>query len=575
MAFSPAPRLYDVGTRAAAARFLAGAALLLGACHGEIAPEVPGGAGGRGAAPVPAGPPVNPGRVTLRRLNNLEYDNTIRDLVGLDLKPSRAFGFTADEFGEGFDNNADVLTLAPVDGENYLRATRQIASQALDPANAAARARIMICDIATTPEATCGPQIVKAFATRAFRRPVSDDDVTPYLELIALARSKGDDFDRAVRLAVQGILMAPDFLFRVEEDPAPGVIHPLGDYELASRLSYFLWSSMPDDALFAKAARKELGKADEIVAQVRRMLADPRASALSINLVRQWLQTSELASEKKAPDRRLFPTFDEPLRQAMQREVEVSFAEVFSGKVSATDLLIADHIHVNRRLAEHYGLPDAGTLPVADFQRVAVTGGRRGGILRQASFLTLTSKNDVQSPVVRGKWVLDRVLCSPPASPPPNVPTFNPADKTTTEGQAPGTVRQKLEAVHHKRGPECRACHTVMDPLGFAFEHYDAIGAWRDTENGLPVDASGTMPGTGAAFDGAGDLVELLVRDDRFAACVARKVLTYALGRGMRDADRPVLDDIAARLVAGGFRFPALLEMVATSRLATMRQGEE
>jgi uncharacterized protein DUF1592/uncharacterized protein DUF1588/uncharacterized protein DUF1595/uncharacterized protein DUF1587/uncharacterized protein DUF1585 len=538
------------------------------ACQGTIGARPDSPAGGS-VAPPGAMAPGSPGRVTLRRLNNLEYDNTIRDLIGLDLKPSRAFGFTADEFGEGFDNNADVLTLAPVDGENYLRATREVAARALDPA---IRARIMICDVAKVSEATCGPQIIEAFARRAFRRPVTADELAPYVGLIALARSNGDDFERGVRLAIQAMLMAPDFLFRVEEDPAPGVVHPLGEYELASRLSYFLWSSMPDDALFAKAADRALGKPEEIVAQVRRMLADPRASALGTNLVHQWLQTSEL--EKKAPDKRLFPGFDEPLRQAMQQEVELLFAEVFRGKASVTDLLAADYVHVNRRLAEHYGLAGAAAVSATEFQRLAVTDGRRGGILRQASFLTLTSKNDVQSPVVRGKWVLDRVLCAPPASPPPNVPTFNPADKTTTEGQAPGTVRQKLEAVHHKRGPECRACHTVMDPLGFAFEHYDAIGAWRATENGLPVDATGTMPGTGAPFDGAGDLVELLVKDPRFAACLARKVFTYALGRGMRDADRPVVEDVAAQLVAGGYHFPQLLELVATSRLATMREGE-
>ena len=515
----------------------------------------------------------NPGRVTLRRLNNTEYDNTIRDLVGIDLRPSVAHGFTPDEFGDGFDNNADVLSLAPVDGENYLRASRDVAARALDPVNAAARARIVVCEPARA--AGCPAQIVKAFATRAFRRPVSDEDVKPYLDLVALAQSRGDDLERGLRLAVQGILMAPDFLFRVELDPAPGVAHPLDDYELASRLSYFLWSSMPDEALFARAAQRVLRRPEELTAQVRRMLADPRADALAVNLVRQWLQTSELAPDRKAPDPRLFPRFDEPLRQAMQREVELLFADVFRGRTGALDLLDARYVHVNRRLAQHYGLPGAAAVSATDFQRVEVTDGRRGGLLRGAAFLTLTSKNDVHSPVVRGKWVLDRVLCAPPPPAPPNVPTFSPNDRSTAEGQAPGTVRQKLEAVHHKRAPECQACHVGMDAYGFAFEHYDGIGAWRDSENGVPVDASGVLPGTSVRFDGAGELAKLLLDDRRFAACMARKVFTYALGRGMRDADAPALEEAAARLAQGGYRFPDLLELVASSPLTTMRQGEE
>jgi hypothetical protein len=489
----------------------------------------------------------------------------------VDLKPSKAFAFTADEFGEGFDNNADMLTLAPVDGENYLRATREIAARALDPA---VRARIMVCDPARSGEAPCAAQIVKAFATRAFRRPVTDQELATYTELVTMARAQGDDFERGVRLAVQAILLAPDFLFRVEEDPAPGVVHALGDYELASRLSYFLWASMPDEALFAKAGQRALTKPEEIVAQVRRMLADPRASVLSTNLVRQWLQTSELGPEKKNPDAKLFPGFDEPLRQAMQRETEAFFAEIFRGQVSATELLTGTSVFVNRRLAQHYGLPNAAALPAADFQRVKVTDGRRGGYLRQASFLTLTSKNDTHQPVVRGKWVLDRILCSPPPAPPPNVPTFSPNDRSTAEGQASGTVRQKLEMLHHRR-PDCRSCHIAMDQLGFAFEHYDGIGSWRDTENGLPVDASGTLVETGARFDGAGELIDLLARDNRFAACLARKIFTYALGRGMRPADQPVLDEAAAALAKGGFRFPQLLELVAASPLTTSRQGEE
>jgi hypothetical protein len=504
-----------------------------------------------------------PGRVTLHRLNRLEYDNTVRDLLGVDVRPSVAFGFTEDEFGAGFDNNADVLSLAPVDGENYLRAARELAERALAPGSPG-RARIVICDGAH--DDGCAARILLAFGRRAFRRPVSEAELVPYLGLVTLARTNGDDFERGLRLAVQAMLVAPDFLFRVESNPPPGTVRRIDDWELASRLSYFLWSSMPDEALFARAEAGTLGRADALAAEVRRMLADPRADGFARNLGRQWLQLGEL--DKRSPDPGLYPRYSPALAQDLEAEAEAFFAAVARGEAGVTDLLTGRFAFLNRRLAQHYGQPElAGRLGDA-LERVTVDGQRRGGVLRQGAFLTLTSHPDGNSPVRRGKWVLERMLCDPPPPPPGNVPNFEP-------GAIPeGSLRQKLEQEHHRRGPVCAACHAGIDAIGFAFEHYDATGAWRDDDNGYAIDDSGTLPGTDRRFAGAAELSALVADDPRFPLCVTRKLFGYALGRALTDADRPALEDAATRLQAHQQAFPALVEAVATSVPFTMREGE-
>jgi hypothetical protein len=526
------------------------------------------GAGGGGGMPTDPGPPAGPlapGRVTLHRLNRVEYDNTVRDLLGLDVAPSRTFQFLPDEFGEGFNNNADVLTLSGLDGEKYLAAARDLAARALAPANPAARARILVCDPAGA-EAACAQKILLALGRRAFRRPVTADEMAPYVALITLAKQNGDSFARGVELALQAILLAPDFLFRVELDPAPQTAHALGAYELASRLSYFLWSSMPDEPLFAAAASGTLGTPEVIVQQVRRMLADTKAGALGDNLVGQWLSTLKLAEFE--PDTALWPAWDEPLRAAMGAEVRQLFATVLAGDATIGELLTARFTFANRRLGQHYGLPGAASLPADQLVRVPLTGDRRGGILRQGSFLTFTSHSDMQSPVRRGKWVLEHLLCRPPPPPPGNIPNFEPGKVPT------GTLRQKLEQAHETRGAVCASCHALMDPVGFAFEHYDAVGAWREQDNGFAIDATGTLPDTDVAFDGAGALSAAIERDPRFLACVTRKLLTYATGRAMTDADERAIDDLAGRLRAGDGKLPSLIELVAQSPLLTMRQGE-
>jgi hypothetical protein len=524
-----------------------------------------GGAGGSGAAPIAGAPGgvVAPGRVTLHRLNRVEYDNTIRDLLGLDARPSVTFSFTEDEFGEGFDNNADVLSLSPVDGENYLRAARDLAERALAPASPS-RGRIVTCELAKDP--MCARRILVAFGRRAFRRPVSDAEIAPYANLVTLVTSKGDDVERGLRLAVQAMLVSPDFLFRVESNPPAGMVRRIDDWELASRLSYFLWSSMPDEPLFALAADGGLGNAAELVTQVKRMLADPKAATFARNLGRQWLQLGELS--KKVPDAKLFPRFSTALRQDMEAEAEAFFTAVARGEASAADLLTGPYAFLNKRLAQHYGLTQVAARLGDQLERVPLDSDRRGGVLRQGAFLTLTSHADGNSPVRRGKWVLERMLCDPPPPPPGNIPNFEPS--TIPQG----SLRQKLESAHHGRGPVCAACHLGIDAIGFAFERFDATGAWREDDNGFPIDDAGTLPGTDQKFAGAAQLTAVLVDDPRFALCVARKMFGYALGRGLTDSDRKVLEDAAAKLKARGHALPALVELVTTSVPFTMREGE-
>ncbi|HEX2877947.1 MAG TPA: DUF1592 domain-containing protein, partial [Polyangiaceae bacterium] len=380
-------------------------------------------AAGGGAIVLPPGE-ADPGRVTAHRLNAREYDNTIRDLVGLDLKPSAQFEFPADEWGDGFDNDADVLTVSPLSIEKYLAAAQSVISQALDPVNAAARQAILLCDPTDTANATCVDQILGEFARRAFRRPAETDELLPYLTLVDLALTSGDDIEQGINNALAAMLVAPDFLYRVEPDPQADVIRALNGFELASRLSYFIWASMPDEELFAAAEQGALGTADQITAQVQRLLADPKSSAFLDVLVKQWLHTVEL--DFAEPDVNVFPSWQPSLEVSMEQETRAFLAPILAGEAPATDLLTANYSFVNQPLAQYYGLPDAAQIPVDQFVRVTLPDARRGGVLRQGSFLVLTSHPDTHSPTRRGKWILDRLLCRKPPPPPPDVPAFDP-----------------------------------------------------------------------------------------------------------------------------------------------------
>ena len=654
------------------------------------------------------------GSVTARRLNRTEYNNTVRDLLGIDLRPADAF--PVDDSGYGFDNIGDVLSVSPLLMEKYLDAAGRLARAAVwdgprlaeptrfriqaarDAGNAAAIGRVapfaadgsmrlshlfpaagfyefafgatdrrqrsedngrylpemepppprlmtLAIDgrrMATKaveaaqyfdrservthriepgrkdlwlgfvdfdgrpmnpnaeyssrklwvdylqingpydaeplplPEShraivTCRPQaeepwrpcareIVGRLARRAFRRPPSEAEMRRLTGLAEQAMRAGASFEGAVQTVVQAVLVAPEFLFRVERDPRPGATRAVDSFELASRLSYFLWSSMPDDELLAAA---EAGLADSPAAirqQVRRMLADPRSAALAENFAGQWLQLRNLAHAR--PDSELFPDFDEDLRASMAQETRLFFASVAREDRSILEFLDTDFAFLNERLARHYGV---GGVEGAEFRRVPLPDRRRGGLLGQASVLTVASYPTRTSPVLRGLWVLETILGQPPPPPPPDVPELE-----AVAGEADGTLREQLEA--HRASEGCMSCHLVMDAIGFGLENYDAVGRWRTDDGGRPLDTAGALPG-GRAFASPAELRLVLVdtEADSFARTLAKKLLTYALGRGVDRRDNPAVDAIVRDLRSSDYRFSALIDGIVASAPFRMR----
>ncbi|MEX0728114.1 MAG: DUF1592 domain-containing protein [Planctomycetaceae bacterium] len=651
----------------------------------------------------------DPGRVTIRRLNRNEYNNTIRDLLGVDFKP--AADFPRDDVGYGFDNIGDVLSLPPLLMEKYLAAAEQITLRAIvNPdvqvavgrkfaanelkvegggkagdssvsmySNGTAFASIPIVvggdyivkiqawgdqagpdaakmalhvgddsvetfDVAATSNAPelyekqvtfkagdvrvaasfindyyqpksddpklrgdrnlyigtveivgplafdpatlpqshreilfvtpdenksaddCTREILRRFGRRAFRRPVTDDDVAGYVDLARLAREQNETFEGSIQIAIQGMLVSPNFLFRVENDRDPhdpADQHKLADYELASRLSYFLWASMPDEELFALAEEGKLRDAEILKQQARRMLADPKSQALMENFAGQWLNLRNLA--EVTPDTKTFPDFSEELRADMRRETELFFDSVVRNDKSILTLLDADYTFVNERLAAHYGMPN---VKGAEFREVSLQGTNRAGVLTQASILTLTSNSTRTSPVKRGKWILENILGEEPPPPPPNVPALDKAQADLPDA----TLRQQLE--QHRADPACAVCHHTMDALGFGFENFDAIGRWRDKDGDQAIDSSGTLPGE-QKFQGPVELVQLIKqRRHDFGRLFTEKLLTYALGRGLEFYDRCTVDKIMRGLEEHDYRFSALLDEIVTSDPFIMRRGE-
>jgi hypothetical protein len=642
-----------------------------------------------GLAKFDCGQERDPGRVTIRRLNRNEYNNTIRDLVGIDFHP--ADDFPSDDVGYGFDNIGDVLSMPPILLEKYLAAAQQIVDRALgaeqvnlvtgeitggqvleggariltsesevrtkvrmtgegdfmfrvraygeqagsEPVKMAlylddklvrsfevkavqaapqlyegwittkggqhAYSIVFLNDyyapdqpppndrnlIVDRLEAT-GPypptfrqiiprdhtpedkmllarEIVNAFMTRAFRRPSTAVEVDRVLKLVELADREGDDFGASIGLGLQAMLVSPHFLFRVELDRQPNsprAVHPISDYELATRLSYFLWSSMPDDELFAHARLGTLRKGDNLDRQVRRMLQDPKSQALVENFAGQWLQLRNLKTA--VPDKREYPDFDEALRAAMQKETELFFAAILHEDRSILDFIDADFTFVNERLARHYGLSG---VQGEEFRKVQLDGQQRSGVLTQASVLTVTSNPTRTSPVKRGKWVLENLLGTPPPPPPPDVPPF----KEEAGAMLSGTLRQRMQ--QHRTKADCANCHNRMDPLGFGLENYDGIGAWRTEDGKFKIDATGTLPG-GVSFDGPRELKAILkARQDDFIRCLSEKTLTYALGRGVEYSDKCTLVDIAKAVRQNDDKFSSLILAIVHSDPFQKRRG--
>lgn len=687
---------------------------LLVGCYGDVpsAPSEPVISIGPAALPDPIASPaepdptpevvLDPGRVTIRRLNRAEYDNTVRDLLGVAIAP--AADFPSDDHSYGFDNIADVLAMSPVLMELYERAAGRLVAEALrvplltmwdsqvlaeeaddvaglpydgfgvlmfspdarvthtfdvpldgryslsvvawgqpladelpimsvkvdqkevatapvaeleeqpgeyvfeldlsegsrqlsitlangtvigagellvlgvatlrltgpvdfvsPPAGwVSPRDRLLVCAPVSDSDAdaaACARQILEALASRAWRRPVTDADMTRLMALYEEASEEGLDFEAAVAMALRAVLVSPFFIFRVEVDADPTSLepHPLNDHELATRLSYFLWSSAPDEELTTLADAGELADPDVIAQQVDRMLGDPRAWALISNFVGQWLYTRHV--EDIAPDAWFFPAFDEALRDSMRTETELYLQSFIDDDRSLLELLTADDTFVDDRLADHYGLDPVGP----GFHRVDGSEMHRGGLLRQASVLSVTSYPTRTSLVKRGQWVLEQLLCAEVPPPPAGV------EGLAQEAIEATSLREVL--AQHRADPACSGCHSMMDPIGLGMEHYDGVGAWRELDNGHVIEAEGELA-DGRTFQGVSELAELLVADDQFVRCVMEQLFVYALGRGPTEADEAHLDLVFERFGAGGWTFRALATAVATSETFRARRGE-
>lgn len=405
-------------------------------------------------------------------------------------------------------------------------------------------------------------QVLTTFARRAYRRPVKPDEIARLLKLFDLAAKQGEPFHAALKLPMKAVLVSPHFLYRIEDDPKnPNDVRTINDFEFATRLSYFLWSSMPDDELHRLAAKGELRKPAVLDAQVKRMLKDPKAKALSENFAGQWLQLRNLKT--LSPDKGFFPGWDEQLRNAMVKEAEAFFEYVVQNDRPVLDFLDADYTFVNARLAEHYGLKNVAG---AEFRKVTLPDTRRGGIITMASTLTVTSNPTRTSPVKRGKWILENVLGTPPPPAAPDVPELPPT------GQLKGTLREQME--QHRSNPSCATCHAKLDPLGFGLENFDGIGGWRALDNKKPVDASGELPG-GVKFSGPAELRKVLLgKADQFRGCFAEKLLTFGLGRGLEYYDKCALDEITKASKENGDKFSALVLAVVKSDPFQKRKGK-
>ena len=428
--------------------------------------------------------------------------------------------------------------------------------------NTASRRRIFSCQVQTE---ACAATILNGLARRAYRRPVTAVESAALLRFFRMGRTDGGSFDAGIQLALKSMLVSPNFLFRMERAGAPAklgevAVERVQDVDLASRLSFFLWSSLPDDELITLAANQKLHEPAVLKAQVKRMLADGRSRALVTNFAGQWLHLRNLAQWKPDPDK--FPEFDGELRESMGRETELFFEAVLREDRSVLDFLDGPFSYLNERLAKYYGI---GGVQGSRFRRVALENGQRSGVLTQGSILTISSYPTRTSPVIRGKWVLENFLAAPPPPPPPNIPEL----KTEEIGQTL-SMRQQLE--QHRANPACASCHTRMDAIGFALENYDAIGRWRTQEGKFPIDPSGTLNGT--ELKGAADLKAILrSRQEEFVGCLTEKLLTYALGRGLERADKPVVRSISRNLVREDYRFSSLVQGIVESVPFQMRRA--
>lgn len=490
-------------------------------------------------------------RTTVRRLNRAEYNNVIHDLFGIDIQPANEF--PADDVGEGFDNLGEVLSLPPLLMEKYLDAAELVTNELSDEETWRRVFRKLPPAGEFDNDAVL--KTLDRLATKAFRRPLVDDELSRLVKLYRLAREQEASFSQSFLFAVQAVLVSPQFLFRQEEDPLSANSEepkPLDDYAIASRLSFFLWSTIPDRKLNRLAAKGKLSKPKVIAKQARRMLKDPKSKALVDNFAGQWLELRLFGG--LAPDPDLFPSFDDDLRHAMVTETSRYFEELIRNDGSVLELIDSNYTYLNERLAKHYGIDN---VKGKEFQRVSLQDDRRGGILTHASILTLTSNPTRTSPVKRGKWILDNILGTPPPPPPPNIPELEEGDDLL------GSLRERMQ--QHRENPSCAVCHRKMDALGFGFENFDAIGAWRDKDGRYEIDSSGELPGN-VTFEKPAELRQILIANSgEFTSCLTRKLLTYSLGRALSSRDQCLVDDIVEHVQQHDHRFSDLIVAIVTS----------
>ncbi len=471
-------------------------------------------------------------------------------------------------FQAGFINDEFVKTLA-TDRDAYSDKKNKFLNMIMFigpfPAKVekASRKKLLLCDPNTG--AACVEKIVSTLARRAYRRPVTRAEIAALMKFPAMAKREGLSPEQGVQLAIQAMLVSPHFLFRIERDPDPAdplKVHRVSDLDLASRLSYFLWSSMPDDELLGLAETGKLHVPAVLDAQWKRMLADSRSAAFAENFAGQWLEIRNLGSVK--PDPQKFPDWGPELRDAMMTETRMFFESLLRENKPLTEFIDANYTFLNERLAKHYGI-EGVTGP--EFRKVDLPNGQRGGILSHASVLTVSSYPTRTSPAIRGKYVLQNILGAPPPPPPADVPQLDEESLGTA-----GSMRQQFEK--HRSDATCASCHNRIDVLGFGLENYDAIGKWRTQDGKFAVDASGTFP-NGKSFVNPAEMRGILKEDvTEFARCLTEKMLTYALGRGLQKYDRKAVDDIEEKLAASGYPFQTLLREIVASLPFQMRRGE-
>lgn len=509
----------------------------------------------------------DPGPSPVRRLSRDEYARTVRDLLGIELDVVEAVGLPADD-ERGYATYAGTLTMPPLLFEKFYGAADRALEALVEPAaGASPEARrgwetVFLAKAGAAPPAgkEGARAIIQAFARRAYRRPVAPDELSRLLKAYdAASQTRG--FVPAVKLVLKAILVSPNFLYRVEQDRGPrgnAEGYPLNDHELAVRLSYLLWSTMPDAELAGLADRGKLREPATLAAQVKRLLADPRARALTDGFFASWLQIAHL--ERARPSQQDFPAFTPELRRAMYDETTRFVDELRLGDGRLTDLLDSDYTFLNEDLARHYGI---GGVAGKELRRVALKPEhRRGGVIGMGSVLAMTSHTNRTSPTLRGKWVLEVLLGTPPPPPPADV---KPIDEAAAKqgGAAPRSFRDQLAA--HVTDPACASCHRKMDPLGFALDSYDAVGAWREGTKEHPLDTSGRLP-SGESFTGVADLKKVLAgKRERFVRTLVEQFLLYALGRDLVAADERTVQAVVDRLGREDFRFSALIDGVVTS----------